>query len=361
MKNNHLIFSFPLVLLSLLLIACNEKGKLPTVTTGIYTTYPGSKTVKCEGYVETDGGEVVMDRGICYMAGYSTPTITDNSVNAGSGKGAFSAVLQNIEQGTYSYRAYATNSTGTAYGDVCSFTMSNSSSSGGGGTKYTLSDFVGTYSCHAYNWDAEEYEDWTDVKIYTFDDDEIPSAVAVEGLLLGYGFFTAIGQFDEAKQCVRLFSSWYFTENTFGFTGNDTVFSANFYPVYAAKEATSFHWITSGTGFEGSGEAWLTFDSNGKLNLGSSDTPDSENYYANGMCWQYFASDKPSVVVGRFHVYIEIALTKTSSSAMPPRNIPALIRQNKQYKTLKGDRKSVYPYRTLQSKAEDNLCTYSLK
>ena len=113
-------------------MACNNKGKLPTVVTGKYTTYPTTKTVQCEGYVETDGGEVVVDRGICYAAGSVTPTVGDNRVSAGSGKGSFSAVLQNITQGTYSYRAFATNSAGTAYGAVSTFTMSSSSTSGGG-------------------------------------------------------------------------------------------------------------------------------------------------------------------------------------------------------------------------------------
>ena len=116
--------------MAVLLTACNDKGTLPTVTTGTYTTHPDTKTVQCEGYVETDGGEVVVDRGICYVAGSATPTVASHRVSAGSGKGSFTAILQNIEQGSYSYRAFATNSAGTAYGEVYQFTMSSSGSSG---------------------------------------------------------------------------------------------------------------------------------------------------------------------------------------------------------------------------------------
>lgn len=345
-QNNHSLLLL-LAVLSVLLAACNEKGKLPTVTTGKYTAFTGSKTVQCEGYVVTDGGDPVVDRGICYMPGTGTPTISNQHVGAGSGKGSFAAVLQNIEQGNYTYRAYATNSIGIAYGDLAAFTMPSQGGSGGGSgngeNKYTLSDFVGSYSCHAYNWDYEKYEDWTDVTITAFEDENIPSAVVVEGLYMGYSFFAAIGQFDADKQCIRLLSSWYLTDHTFQFTGNDTVYVASFYPVYAPKDATSFHWIYNGGGFEGYGEAWLTFDANGKLNFGPSDTPDSDSKYANGMCWRYHASDNPSESVGRLAVHIEITLTKTSSAAKPSRDVHALIWRHKQQQKAFEDNKIRIP------------------
>lgn len=127
------IIYLSLLLISSLLVACNEKDKLPTVTTGIYTAYPDSKTVQCEGYVVTDGGNLIVDRGICYMQGTGTPTVANYRISAGSGKGSFTAILRNIEKGEYCYRAFATNSAGTAYGDVASFTMSDSGSAQGGG------------------------------------------------------------------------------------------------------------------------------------------------------------------------------------------------------------------------------------
>lgn len=130
MKSLHY---FSLGLITVAAMACTDKGKLPTVVTGTYTTYPSTKTVQCEGFVETDGGEVVVERGICYVAGSATPKVSDSRVGAGSGKGSFSAVLQNIEAGTYTYRAYATNSAGTAYGSAATFTMDSSGGSGGGG------------------------------------------------------------------------------------------------------------------------------------------------------------------------------------------------------------------------------------
>lgn len=123
---------FCITLLSITLLSCSNKGKLPTVQTGQYTIYPETKTVQCEGYVETDGGDVVVERGICYNAGGGSPTVADHRVSAGSGKGSFTAVLTDISEGDYTYCAFATNAAGTAYGEPATFTMSPSGSSGGG-------------------------------------------------------------------------------------------------------------------------------------------------------------------------------------------------------------------------------------
>ncbi len=124
MKSIRLIFYS---LLAFAFIACEkgQKGQLPIVVTGQAEVFNDIHTVTCEGYVEADGGNAVVDRGICYVAGAGTPTVADSRVSAGSGKGAFTAILEGLKDGKYSYRAFATNSAGTAYGEVATFSMGN--------------------------------------------------------------------------------------------------------------------------------------------------------------------------------------------------------------------------------------------
>jgi hypothetical protein len=330
MKNKLLY----LATIALTFISCEQKATFPTVVTGDAIVYATAKTVQLNGYVESDGGDVVTERGICYVTSSSgdVPTISNNVVSAGSGKGSFSAILERVEPGTYTYRAYATNDIGTSYGDIKYFKMTTTGKPNDdpkddpddGGKKYTINDFLGTYSLKAYNWDAATYETWSGVKIKTYNTDYWSNAVYVEGLVLGEGYtcFRALGQFDAEKQCIRLFSGWQFTNRTFTFTGEDISYIARFYPVYANKNEDTFTYLYSGNGYEGCAEAWLTFNSNGKLCLGASDTPDPETgKYANGMVFRYSEAENPTNY-NRFEVFIEVEMTKTSNTASMPEKAP---------------------------------------
>ena len=331
MKNKLLY----LATIALISASCEPEATFPTVITGDAIVYETAKTVQLNGYVESDGGDVVTERGICYVISSSgdVPTISNNVVSAGSGKGSFSAILERVEPGTYSYRAYATNDIGTSYGDIKYFKMTTSGKPNDDpkddpdddGKKYTINDFLGTYSLKAYNWDAATYETWSGVKIKTYNTDYWSNAVYVEGLLWGegYPFFAALGQFDAEKQCIRLFSGWQFTNRTFTFTGEEeTSYIARFYSVYANKNEDTFTYLYSGNGYEGCAEAWLTFNSNGKLCLGASDTPDPETgKYANGMVFRYSEAENPTNYK-RFEAFIEVEMTKTSNTTSMPEKAP---------------------------------------
>jgi len=93
----------------------------PTVTTtaitGIDTTFATSG-----GNVTNDGGSTVTARGVCWNY-TGTPTISDNITTNGTGTGSFSSSITGLTKGTIVYvKAYATNSTGTGYGEDLSFT-----------------------------------------------------------------------------------------------------------------------------------------------------------------------------------------------------------------------------------------------
>lgn len=88
---------------------------LPTVITAEVTEIT-TNSAKSGGEVTNDGGSEVTERGICWSTN-ANPTLTDNHVSAGTGTGAFTAVMSGLEMNTtYHVRAYAINEKGAAYG-----------------------------------------------------------------------------------------------------------------------------------------------------------------------------------------------------------------------------------------------------
>ena len=97
------------------------------------TTSPSSiatTTAACGGNVITDGGTLVTARGVVWST-MPNPTIAlATKTTNGTGTGVFTSVLSGLNPSTtYYVKAYATNSTGTSYGNELSFaTLQNSSS-----------------------------------------------------------------------------------------------------------------------------------------------------------------------------------------------------------------------------------------
>ena len=117
---------FPIFLLAVVMLTgCKDKAQLPTVSTGGNEIFHETHIVACEGMVSDDGGATVFERGICYMTGGGTPTIEGTHKTGGSGRGSFTCPLSNLPLGAYSYRAYAINEVGTAYGEVCAFELTD--------------------------------------------------------------------------------------------------------------------------------------------------------------------------------------------------------------------------------------------
>jgi uncharacterized repeat protein (TIGR02543 family) len=92
----------------------------PTVTTDSIRNVVNTDA-RGYGTVTAWGGSPVTDRGICWSTSHN-PTIVNDYNNGGTGSGSFTAPLGGLALGTtYYVRAYATNSTGTSYGDELSF------------------------------------------------------------------------------------------------------------------------------------------------------------------------------------------------------------------------------------------------
>lgn len=94
---------------------------LPTVTTSTPTNIT-KESATVGGSVNNAGGTTVTERGVVYSTNQN-PTTSNSKATSGSGPGAFSCSLSNLEAGTtYYVRAYAINKKGTAYGEQKSFT-----------------------------------------------------------------------------------------------------------------------------------------------------------------------------------------------------------------------------------------------
>ncbi len=95
---------------------------LPTVSTMAVSSIT-QNSATCGGNVTADGGTTVTARGVCWSTS-PNPTIADSHTTDGSGTGSFISSITGLTDTTaYYVRAYATNETGTGYGNQLSFTM----------------------------------------------------------------------------------------------------------------------------------------------------------------------------------------------------------------------------------------------
>lgn len=98
------------------------EGKvLPAVTTTPVTGISSFVAIS-GGNAVSDGGTEITSRGVCWSTS-TNPTIVNSKTTDGTGTGTFISSITGLSLGvTYYVRAYATNSTGTAYGNEISFT-----------------------------------------------------------------------------------------------------------------------------------------------------------------------------------------------------------------------------------------------
>jgi hypothetical protein len=99
--------------------------RAPTLTTKTPTAVTGSSAI-LGGDVTADGGATVTERGVVYSTSNTTPTLGGTGVTQDintATTSSFSETVAGLTAGTtYYVRAYATNSAGTGYGNVQTFT-----------------------------------------------------------------------------------------------------------------------------------------------------------------------------------------------------------------------------------------------
>lgn len=91
----------------------------PTVTTNAITNITTNAFTSGGNITDTGGGEVT-ERGVCW-SDHQNPVISDSKTSDGNGMGQFRIQITGLMPGTYYARAYATNSAGTGYGNMVTF------------------------------------------------------------------------------------------------------------------------------------------------------------------------------------------------------------------------------------------------
>lgn len=125
MKKKFLIVSLIVIIAAAAITGCKKGSDNAPGSTGasipvLSTTAASnitSTTVQSGGTITSDGGATVTARGVCYSF-LQSPTIASNKTTNGSGTGTFVSTTSNmvVNHGYY-MRAYATNTSGTGYGN----------------------------------------------------------------------------------------------------------------------------------------------------------------------------------------------------------------------------------------------------
>ena len=110
------------LLLEVCILGCKteEPQNSPSVV-----TYAASeiqlKSILLTGEVTEEGFSAATERGFVYSDKNTSPSVSDNKITSGYGKGKFSISLTNLSPNSkYYFRVFATNSKGISYGEVMS-------------------------------------------------------------------------------------------------------------------------------------------------------------------------------------------------------------------------------------------------
>ena len=99
----------------------NNPTHLPVITTTDASMIKQT-TAQSGGTITSDGGSMILARGVCWST-VKNPTISDSNAVDASGTGTFISNIAGLDaKTTYHVRAYATNSFDTSYGNEITFT-----------------------------------------------------------------------------------------------------------------------------------------------------------------------------------------------------------------------------------------------
>ena len=103
-----------------------QAATIPIVSSTTAANLITSTSAGSGGNITNSGASNVTKRGVCWSSTVAIPTIFDSATKDGSGAGIFASSLTGLATNTrYYIRAYATNTIGTGYGDVKTFTTTS--------------------------------------------------------------------------------------------------------------------------------------------------------------------------------------------------------------------------------------------
>ncbi len=136
MKNKILIPITTIIVVIVMFLSCSKSednttqgptpatGSLATVTTSDASSI-GQLSAVSGGTITADGGSTISARGVCWATTQNPTTANSKTTETGT-TGAFTSTITGLIANTLYYvKAYAVNSTGTAYGAQISFTTTN--------------------------------------------------------------------------------------------------------------------------------------------------------------------------------------------------------------------------------------------
>ncbi len=117
-------FGIPLLLTVFVLVfanSCVDPSLVPVVQTQNITAITATSAT-CWGNISSNAGSAITARGVCWNT-KPKPTTANSKDTTNSGTGKYSVPMRGLTMGTtYYVRCYATNKSGTAYGQELSFT-----------------------------------------------------------------------------------------------------------------------------------------------------------------------------------------------------------------------------------------------
>jgi len=117
-------FGIPLLLTVFILVfanSCVDPSLVPVVQTNSITAITAT-TATCWGNIPSNAGSAITARGACWNT-KPNPTTANSKDTTNSGTGRYSVAMRGLTMGTkYYVRCYATNKSGTAYGEELTFT-----------------------------------------------------------------------------------------------------------------------------------------------------------------------------------------------------------------------------------------------
>jgi len=212
LKKAFTIFFALFIGINILLVwsSCNKLKKneaVPSIET-VQAYNITSFSAVSGGNVTSDGGSTVTSRGVCWSTTQS-PVISGSKTVDSSGMGSFKSTVTGLISNTkYYLRAYATNSTGTGYGNEITFTTS-----GGGGTVTDIDGnvyhtiIIGEQICFIENLKVTHYRQG----------DSIPKVTdGSEWIITTKGAYSVYDKNDTNAEIYGFLYNWYAVNDTRG-------------------------------------------------------------------------------------------------------------------------------------------------